>query len=291
MNDLKRIRGIGQSIEQRLNQAGIFTFVEFANLSTKDLASILFGIPGISAERISENGWISQAKKLARKEAKVDKLIPDNNVQSSALFSIDLLIDQRCCVRRTHILHVQSLKESSWAGWNQNKLSSFILENAFLKPTPTTAKEIENDLETKSLEVEESQETGLQEIHGDLYISEVEIQPKQGKVVKWLVSKNEPFAVGLILDMGAISIPSGTKLQYHAEIQVKNLADGTRQNIGEEKGIIESQNLFPLVVNCHAMPEGSYRLEAYVILSPDLENRNPKPHLMAMTEGKVFRVV
>ncbi len=289
IDDLKQIHGIGPAMEQRLNRAGIFTFAQIANLSTKELASLFLDVPGLSAERIAKIGWINQAQLMMEKEDGIDKPMPEDNSQHSALFSVDLLIDNQNHVRRTHILHVQSLKEDPWAGWNQDQLVNFILENAIVRSSQIRTETTERKPVLK-IPRENAKKVDAIEIQGDLYISEVEIQPKPGKVTHWLVPVNETFALGLILDMSKTSISPGIPLQYQTEIYVKNLTDGKRQNIGEDKGIIESKNLFPLMVKCNALPQGSYRLEACVILSPDMEDPNPRSRLMAMTEGKVFRV-
>jgi hypothetical protein len=289
VDDLKRIRGIGPAMEQRLNRNGVFTFAKFAHLSTEDLATILVGIPGISKERIAESGWSNQAQLMIEKEDVIDKPITEDSSQHSALFSVDLLVDNQNRVRRTHILHVQSLKENSWAGWNPDQLTGFILENASTRSNQTLTEKIEKKLGLESLREEEkkSETKGKQ---GGINITEVKIQSKLGKNTHWSIAVHESFAVGLILDLSKTTVTPGTPLQYQAEIHAKNLAYGTRKKIGSNMGIIESRNLFPLVVNCSELPEGSYRLEACVILSSNLEDQNPKSHLLAITEGKVFRV-
>lgn len=62
-DDLKIIKGIGPAIEQKLNNAGIFTFAALSKLTRRDLENIL----GSQVRRLQdENDLIAQAKKIAR---------------------------------------------------------------------------------------------------------------------------------------------------------------------------------------------------------------------------------
>lgn len=277
IDDLKQIRGIGPIMEQRLHRAGILTFAQLANMSTENLAELFSDMPGLSAERIAEKGWGMQARLLMEKAVKIDNPVSEDQHHYSAVFSVDLLLDNQNRVRRTHILHVQSKKEDSWADWDQERLAAFIFKNATIRSTP------------KSNPIDETQ-TKPAELAGDLNISKVEIQTLSGKVTHWDINVNEPFAIRLLLNMDKTSVAPGTPLQYQSQVYVKNLTDGKHHNVGEARGMAEANNLFPLTVHCQALPQGSYRLEACVVLSPDLENSNPRSRLMAMTEGRVFRV-
>lgn len=71
-DDFKLIAGIGPTIESRLNSVGIFTFAQLAAMSPADLAAAVTGIVGLTAERISKQGWIGKAQELATKS-----ILPD----------------------------------------------------------------------------------------------------------------------------------------------------------------------------------------------------------------------
>ena len=59
-DDLTQIKGIGKSIEQRLNQAGIFTFIQIALSTPDELRKV------IAPARVTNlNEWISSARTLA----------------------------------------------------------------------------------------------------------------------------------------------------------------------------------------------------------------------------------
>lgn len=62
-DDLKLISGIGPSLEKKLNQQGISTFTQLANLRDKDIDSLektIIRFPG----RIKREKWVEQAKEL-----------------------------------------------------------------------------------------------------------------------------------------------------------------------------------------------------------------------------------
>ncbi len=68
-DDLKLINGIGPAVETRLHRVGIFTFAQLAALSPADLAAAVADLTGLTAERISKQDWIGQARELAQQRA------------------------------------------------------------------------------------------------------------------------------------------------------------------------------------------------------------------------------
>lgn len=62
-DNLQTIKGIGPVIEQKLNEAGIFTFEQLGKLTVEDLRSILGNIIQRLAD---EDALIEQARELAR---------------------------------------------------------------------------------------------------------------------------------------------------------------------------------------------------------------------------------
>jgi len=64
-DDLKRISGIGPSLEKKLNNIGIFTYQQISRFTHKDMADItelITFFPG----RIERDNWVLQAKKLVK---------------------------------------------------------------------------------------------------------------------------------------------------------------------------------------------------------------------------------
>lgn len=66
IDDLKKIRGIGRSIERKLHSQGIFRFRQLAELTATDLASITSTL-AIPATRPWRDRWIDQARQLTQR--------------------------------------------------------------------------------------------------------------------------------------------------------------------------------------------------------------------------------
>ncbi len=63
-DDFIAISGIGPKIQTLLNQAGVLTYAQLAQLTPEEIAEITKR----SAARISQEGWIAQARALAGEE-------------------------------------------------------------------------------------------------------------------------------------------------------------------------------------------------------------------------------
>ena len=62
-DDLKMIKGVGPKMEQKLNEAGVYTFDQMSRLTTAELTAIL----GVARRNVQNtDNLISQAKKLAK---------------------------------------------------------------------------------------------------------------------------------------------------------------------------------------------------------------------------------
>jgi large subunit ribosomal protein L21 len=64
-DDLKRIRGIGPSFEQKLHALGVTSSAQIAAWTAGDIERIA-GELGIPPARIARDGWIERAGELAR---------------------------------------------------------------------------------------------------------------------------------------------------------------------------------------------------------------------------------
>lgn len=140
-DDFKRIRGIGPAIESRLHAAGIRTFTRLAALSADEVAAL---IPGLSAERITQQGWTRQARKLAPKQAPAKPRKEATALvgrQHYATFTLELLLDESDEARRTRVVHIQSGDTDTWAGWEAERLIDFLARHTaarsrLAKPVP-----------------------------------------------------------------------------------------------------------------------------------------------------------
>ncbi len=122
-DDLKRIQGIGNGVESRLNKAGILTYEQLASQSPDTLAEILKEMIGATAARIEKQNWVGQAGKFAKEtvQEKGDLLNEAaTDRQHYETFTLELLLGEDQNVRRTRVVHVQDTKQESLGrlGWN-----------------------------------------------------------------------------------------------------------------------------------------------------------------------------
>lgn len=138
MDDLTRIKGIGQVVQDRLHRAGIYSYAQLAASSPKRISKVLADMIGMTPEKIKEQDWIGQARRLIPQvQSNESSVISANldNHQHYETFSVKLLEDVSNRVRRTNIVHVQKGVEQNWAGWDEARLIAFIVENAKLNVT------------------------------------------------------------------------------------------------------------------------------------------------------------
>jgi large subunit ribosomal protein L27 len=62
-DDLKQLTGLGPATEKKLNDVGIYTYAQIAKL-TKPARALVEQLIGFKAEKIEENEWVAEAKKL-----------------------------------------------------------------------------------------------------------------------------------------------------------------------------------------------------------------------------------
>lgn len=274
-DDFKLIKGIGLSIERHLHNAGILTFAQLAALSPDEAAALVIGF---SAKRIAKQNWTGQARKLASKRASAK---PHRDAaalwgrQHYETFTVELLLDENNDVRRTRVAHIQSGDEDTWAGWQDARLVSLFVQRAALRlppaerPPPSAAT------------------AGLV---GVLRLRKLEIVPPDAAVPCNTLRYGQPFDVSLTLDLTEVVAPGDVPLAYTATIYAKKLGGGSRQIVGEVLGFITLADKVTVNVEGMALPQGVYRLEAFVSLtSPGMESV-PRRGLLAMLKGNLLQV-
>lgn len=117
---LQQIRGIGPAVARRLEDVGIGDVAALAAAPPERVAAALHGLPVVSRDRIG--AWIEAAGRLAAPPMNTTM----DNGQRYATFTLELLLDERGRVRRTRVGHVQSGRETSWAGWGERLLADFV---------------------------------------------------------------------------------------------------------------------------------------------------------------------
>lgn len=304
-DDLKLIHGIGPSIENRLNQAGINTYEQLAATSFEELASLFKDLTGLSADRIIKKDWIGQATALAAQKNVMSEDLPateqSNEIhrgrQHYAIFTVELLLDENNTIRRTRAMHVQSQKEQVWPGWDEIHLTDFFKESAHLRIDVPTSFTTPAALQAQPTnEVKEAHEQShpvssmRNEATGKFAVRKLEMQSLSENIPYNIAYTQQPFQVRLTLDLQEIEIPDGTSFDYMANIYAKNLETGDHRLIGTGEGRFLSTSRVEIEVPGQPMPQGAYRLESIVRISPHSERNTASYGIMAMLEGSPLRV-
>ncbi len=139
-DDFRKIDGIGRILERRLWDAGILTYNDLGQRTPEEIAAILPSTAGISAERIASQDWTGRARELAEHppEASVPR-------QHYAAFYVEFLLESDNSVRGTRVHHHQTDARESWAGWDEEKLLTFLRDRIPLSATATPATDIPAD--------------------------------------------------------------------------------------------------------------------------------------------------
>ena len=131
-DDLQRINGIGPTVAQRLEEAGVASYTDLAALTPARIADLLADVAGTSATRIAKQDWVGQACCLADGNTEPSHSgdhDPEGH-QRYVTFHVELLVGPDDTIRRTHVRHYQSDVAESWAGWDPNQLVEFLHQHA-----------------------------------------------------------------------------------------------------------------------------------------------------------------
>lgn len=248
-DDLKLINGIGPTIEQRLNEAGIHTFKQLAALSPQALIDLVDNATNMSVARIERQDWLGQAATLAAEAPADDTSVPQaasGDRQRNETFTVSLWLDEANQVHRTHIAHIQDGTEEVWLGWQEARLKQFIVTHADLHLEPESA-------------------PGL---YGEPDLTRLQIVGGNGSGASHVLHQSQRFNIHVSLNLSQIAAPQEAKLECTVIVYAKNIADGTSQIVGAASNTINStDDTVELETVGQAISAGIYRPEALVVLS------------------------
>ena len=300
-SDLKVISGIGPAVEKRLHEAGIVRYDQLARMTPAELAEILSGMVGMNAASIAEKGWIEQA---AHMPSQADELNPEksaptgNNRQHYAGFTVELLLDKGNNVRRTRVIHVQTQKEATWAGWDGDRLLDFMIDGAEMRSEKVSAEKSVSQPRAAEITstipqmVSAPGSTFIPEripasLQGSFWVDTMIFYSPQGEDLKWMIPASQPFTVRLGLDLSKLEITGGVKLQYKASIFIHHRSNGGRRELVKDHGELLFAKSTSISVTTQGLSTGKYQLEALVALSAAGETRSVRTTLFAMSESRI----
>ncbi|HEX9926168.1 MAG TPA: hypothetical protein VGD99_26160 [Anaerolineae bacterium] len=249
-DDLKLINGIGPTIEQRLNEAGIRAFTQLAALSPQALIDLVDNVTNMSLARIERQDWIGQAATLAAEAPADDTAVlqaATGDRQHNETFTVSLLLDETNQVRRTRVAHVQDSSEGIWPGWQETRLKQFIVTQAGLHLAPESAPDLYGEPDLTKLQI---------------------VVGGNGSGTGHVLHQSQRFTIHLSLNLSQIVAPPNAELECTVIVYAKNIGDGASQIVGAASNTISStDDMVALETVGQAIPPGIYRPEALIVLS------------------------
>jgi len=134
--DLKKVKGIGAKIEERLKSAGITNLGLLARTPVNELVAVLEGLRGkFDAQRITREDWLSQAAALAAAPAAATtEAKPAERVRHNFTVEVRLAFPGRDIVS-SKVVHVQTGDEATWAGCDGQRIVAFIEDRSGARPS------------------------------------------------------------------------------------------------------------------------------------------------------------
>ena len=271
-DDLKLINGIGPAVERRLHGVGIYTYAQLAALSPADIAAAVADLAGLSAERIIKQDWISQARKLASEsissEAQEEVEAPAELVVPPVVSQVELAAS------------AAEVTEPVPPVVTKPELAASAAE--VTEPVPPVV---------APPGVKEAQITPpVLAITGLPRLRQIEMVPAGAHTPQNFFLYGQPFDVHLTLDLSDVRIPRGTQFSYRASIYSKNLEGHSRQVLGETSGVITSTDKVTVNVAGSALPKGTYRLKAVVILNLRMTEPTQQTGLIVSKESDLLLI-
>jgi len=296
-DDFKKIDGIGRVLERRLWDAGILTYSDLGQRTPEEIAALLPPTAGISAERIASQNWTGQARELAEHppEASVPR-------QHYAAFHVEFLLESDNSVRGTRVHHHQTDVRDAWAGWDEEKLLTFLRDRIPLPaaappagaPGPESAQTQPGEpAQAQPGEPAQAQpgepaqaQAGDQEAGNaepasagqppapapswlpSWSLSIEELAPIRDGQPSHTLPSGEPHSVRLTMRIDAAGTPVHDSFDFSAVIAARRFAGHDRLPVGTTHGTVRAGDPVSVEVTGPALPTDLYRLVATVDIYP-----------------------
>ncbi len=302
-DDFRKIDGIGPVLERRLWDAGILTYSDLAQRTPEEIAASLPPTAGVSAERIANQNWTGQARQLTESP-------PGASVQRQhyAAFHVEFLLESDNNVRGTRVHHHQTDAREAWAGWDEEKLLTFLRDRIPLPAAATPADA--PDVEPTETQTDESAQTQARDQEPasvepapagqpslpvpdrlpPLSLSIEELAPIREGQRSHHLSPNEPSSVRLTMRINPIGAPIHDTFDFSATIVARRFAGHDRSPLGTAHGTVRVRDPVSVEMTGPALLADLYRLVATVeIYSADHSPEEP-PLTQMRASGDLMRV-
>lgn len=296
--EFRRIKGIAETTERALHEAGIETFEHLALMTPEEIAAALPGNVGVK-ERAARQDWMGQAASFTRllpkhkspEETEGKGMQQPDRQQHYASFMVVLLMDEEQEVRRTTVTHVQDDSRESWAGWEPLRMAGWIADQARISSENPAA--LQTPEKKPARLVQKRSENALK---GELLFSPIQFIPFQrlwdsfGEKTLPAIFSGDPFSVEMELDLKQVESPQDKSLRYYASAQIRSLANWKQAEMITLEGEAYAGEKLYLKFEMPGLPEGAYHVDAAAFVAPEGSSNPQEEGLGAMTEGTMIHV-
>jgi hypothetical protein len=291
-DDLQKIDGIGRKFEQRLRDAGIFTYKDLARRSPEEIATILAPMAGISPQRIAR-----QARELAGPPPDASAARPHQ-----VTFHVEFLVESDDRVQHTKISHHRTNASDDWPGWDEEKLLTFMrtriplpaASTSSVTPRPEAAQAQVPEQTPESIPTgpagRPSPSAPATERPPSWSLSFEELAPVRDDQRRYTRGPNEPSSARLTMRINPAGTLSHDTFDYSATIAARTFGRRHRSPLGTTKGTIRVSDPISVTVTGTALRVGLYQLVGTVdIYSPGHSPGEPPLHRQSVY-GDLMRV-
>ncbi len=289
-DDFRKIEGIGRVFEQRLWDAGIFTYNDLARRTPEEIAAVLAPMAGISPEHIA-----SQARELAGPPAEASE-----PRQHYAAFHVEFLLESDNSVRRTKVHQHQTDAQDAWPGWDEERLLSFLRDRIPLPAAAAPADEPGLELaHTQTADQgpasAEPAPTGqpsapVPDRPPSWSLSIEELAPIRDGQRSCSLSLNEPSAVRLTMRINPIDTPIHDSFDFSATVVARTFGGHDRSPLGTTHGTVRVSDPVSVELTGPALPADLYRLVVTVDIYPADHSPEDPPLYRKRASGDLMQI-
>jgi hypothetical protein len=286
-DDFRKIDGIGRITELRLWNAGILTYSDLGQRTPEEIAAILPSTAGISAERIASQDWTGQARELAEQPAEAS--VPR---QHYAAFHVEFLLESDNSVRGTRVHHHQTDAREAWAGWDADKLLTFLRDRIPLRAAATPGQAPAEDQGPGEAEpapmaqVPSSAPAWLP----SWSLSIEELAPIRNGQPSHTLPSGEPRSVRLTMRIDPAGPPVRDSFDFSVTIAARRFAGHDRWPVGTTDGTLRVGDPVSVEVTGPDLPADLYRLVATVDIYPADHSLEEPSLYQKRASGDLMRV-
>ncbi len=279
-DDFTLINGIGSGIERRLHSAGVFTFRQLGSMSPSAIIDAIGSLVGLTPDRILRQDWIGQAQSLAlaapSEPLETVLAVPEEEPDKPAdrqhyqMFTVEILLDEADDIRRTRVVHVGSKRESTWAGWDAERiiqsmgdLAGLNLPGPAAQPIPVTVEE----------SVESLQKPTPQEHRHPDWVDKTRFQ--LSKAVTRSIHTEQPGSLFLqdrkvhaqfLLDLADSMKTPEKQFAYHADVFIHRLDDPGKWWLKSIHGQLPGREPVLVEFDTEELLPGTYMIDTRVLV-------------------------